>query len=164
MNERTDLTSTEVSPRIMQEKAEKTIVIQSRAIKLSQEKKSIKQLNIKGFVQRNRAQHILHSKQSLGGESQTMWSVGKLSSFVHENRQSSTALNNQNSINILRQNNKQMLSINSSDNINQSPADIVNRNNLFGMNSPSNQNSNYDRRMDGVQTAPPKAPSQAITV
>ena len=54
-----------------------------------------------------------------------------------------------------------MLSLDA-ENTNQSPGDIVRRNNLFGMNSPSNQYSNYDRGgMVGLQTVPPKATSSA---
>ena len=55
-----------------------------------------------------------------------------------------------------------MLSLDA-ENTNQSPGDIVRRNNLFGMNSPSNQYGNYDRAMVGLQTVPPKVASSAVT-
>lgn len=55
MNERTDLTATEVSPRIKNSEVDdassgKRIKINTRVIKLSQEKTSIKMLNVKGRV------------------------------------------------------------------------------------------------------------------
>ena len=67
MNERTDLTQTEISPRGQQTQAAdqpsgKIMKINTRVIKLSQEKKSIKSLNIKGHIQTNRQKHIMRSQ------------------------------------------------------------------------------------------------------
>jgi hypothetical protein len=67
INERTDLTATEVSPRMTATIIEKTtgkpIKINTRVVKLSQEKTSIKMLNIKGIVQTKRFKRMMQSFQ-----------------------------------------------------------------------------------------------------
>ena len=83
MNERTDLTATEVSPRIKNSEVDdassgKRIKINTRVIKLSQEKTSIKMLNVKGRVQTTRIRRIM---QSLSSNDSDPACLAKLSGF-----------------------------------------------------------------------------------
>ena len=64
MNERTDLTATEVSPRVhagevIDQPTGQRIQINTRVVKLSSEKISIKALNIKGRVKNTRLNRII---------------------------------------------------------------------------------------------------------
>lgn len=65
MNERTDLTATEVSPRMTAEVVErssgKLIRINTRKVKPSQEKTSIRMLNVKGRIQTNQIKRMLET-------------------------------------------------------------------------------------------------------
>ena len=65
MNERTDLTATEVSPRLDAQVVErisgKLIRINTRKVKLSQEKTSIRFLNVKGRIQTNQIKKMLET-------------------------------------------------------------------------------------------------------
>ena len=62
LNDRTDLTPTEVSPREM-DKQGKVVKIKAKCIKPTSELKSIKMLNINGRVQTKRHERIIQSLQ-----------------------------------------------------------------------------------------------------
>lgn len=67
LNERTDLTATEVSPRmtstVIDKPTGKPVQINTRVIRLSQEKVSFKQLNIKGRQHTSRFKRMVQSFQ-----------------------------------------------------------------------------------------------------
>lgn len=63
LNERTDLTATEVSPRmtaiVIDKPTGKPVKINTRVVKMSQDKISIKELNIKGRIKTNRYKRMV---------------------------------------------------------------------------------------------------------
>lgn len=108
MNERTDLTQTEVSPRghveaeVYDRPSGKVIKINTRVIKLSQELKSIKMLNIKGSIQTKRNRDILRLQSANSAKNNNSLNLAKQTSNSYDN--SSSNGTSQLGINFLRQN------------------------------------------------------------